>query len=76
MSQHKLASEVRKLMHDMRQPLSTIRVNGANIRIRCTPALDDEKAAYLQGKLERIEQQVERMAVLLDNLVSLLEVHD
>ena len=74
MPEQNLASEVHKLLHDMRQPLGTIRMNGANIRIRCTPALDDEKAAYLQGKLERIDQQVEQVAVLLDKLGGLFEV--
>jgi K+-sensing histidine kinase KdpD len=50
-----------KILHDMRQPISVVRVVTGNIRRRCTPALDDESAQYLNAKLNQIDEQVQRL---------------
>lgn len=50
-----------RILHDMRQPISVVRVVIGNIRRRCTPALDDESAQYLNAKLNQIDEQVQRL---------------
>jgi signal transduction histidine kinase len=57
-----------KILHDMRQPISVVRVVTGNIRRRCTPALDDESAQYLNAKLNQIDEQLQR---LLQNIESM-----
>ena len=57
-----------RILHDMRQPISVVRVVTGNIRRRCTPALDDESAQYLNAKLNQIDEQVQR---LLQNIESM-----
>jgi light-regulated signal transduction histidine kinase (bacteriophytochrome) len=57
-----------KILHDMRQPISVVRVVTRNIRRRCTPALDDESAQYLNAKLNQIDEQLQR---LLQNIESM-----
>lgn len=53
-------------MHDLRQPLNVISLAVANLRARLAPSLNDEDRAYLNDKLQRIEQQVARAAQILD----------
>ena len=57
-----------RILHDMRQPISVVRVVTGNIRRRCTPALDDESAQYLNAKLIQIDEQLQR---LLQNVESM-----
>lgn len=53
------------LAHDLRQPMNIIRLACGNLRVRLLPELDPDIAAYLEQKLDRIEQQVERMNGLI-----------
>lgn len=55
-----------KRLHDLRQPLNVISLAVANLRARLAPSLNDEDRAYLNDKLQRIEQQVARAAQILD----------
>ena len=57
-----------KILHDMRQPISVVRVVTANIRRRCTPALDNESAQYLNTKLNQIDEQVQRLLKNIDSM--------
>lgn len=52
--------------HDLRQPLNVISLAVANLRARLGSRLAAEDAAYLNEKLDRIEQQVARTVELLD----------
>ncbi len=73
MPKQMLSGKVGQLLHDMSQPLSTISLTATNIRNRCSSDLELDKAAYLQTKLERIEQQVQRIAALMDELDDLFQ---
>lgn len=70
-NQGQYPDDLGKILHDMRQPISVVRVITANIRRRCTPALDDESAQYLDTKLNQIDLQVQR---LLQNIESMENV--
>lgn len=58
--------DVDQVLHDMRQPLNVIRLTGGNIRLRILPLLDESAGAYLEGKLDRIEEQIQRAAALIE----------
>lgn len=55
-----------KLLHGARQPLNVINLVVENLRNVLLPDLPEEKSAYLLRKLDRIEQQVERLGDLLN----------
>lgn len=55
-----------KLLHSSRQPLNVINLVVENLRNVLLPDLPEEKAAYLLRKLDRIEQQVERLGDILN----------
>ncbi|WP_197274484.1 hypothetical protein [Novosphingobium sp. AAP83] len=55
-----------KLLHSSRQPLNVINLVVENLRNVLLPDLPAEKAAYLLRKLDRIEQQVERLGDILN----------
>ena len=55
-----------KLLHSARQPLNVINLVVENLRNVLLPDLPEEKAAYLLRKLDRIEQQVERLGDILN----------
>lgn len=57
----------RKLAHDARQPLNTIRLITANLQVRLTRALDPDEAAAVNAKLEKIDRQVDRLVHILDS---------
>jgi signal transduction histidine kinase len=59
-----------QLLHDIRQPLNVIRLTGGNIRSRLLPLLDESSGAYLEGKLDRIEEQVQRAAELIERYMA------
>lgn len=54
------------LVHKLRQPLNIISLTAANMRIRLQGKPEGEDQAYLMGKLERIEQQLERARMTLE----------
>ena len=51
--------------HDLRQPLNVISLAVANLRARLGPRLEGDDRAYLEEKLDRIEQQIVRAAEML-----------
>lgn len=61
---------VDQVLHDVRQPLNVIRLTGGNIRSRILPLLDESAGAYLEGKLDRIEEQVRRAAELIERYMA------
>lgn len=61
---------VRKALHDVKQPLNVIRLTSANIRARLGSALDAEEAQYLCGKLDRIDEQVQRSSQQIEQLMA------
>lgn len=60
----------RTLAHEVRQPLNVVQLACGNIRARILPVLGDDQADYLEGKLARIEQQLERLVAILDQGLS------
>lgn len=66
------AREHRNILHDLRQPVSVIRVLTANIRRRCIPTLDEELAQYLAAKLAQLDDQAVRLAEQIEKLDNLL----
>ncbi len=63
MEQH----EVSLSRHDIRQPLNIMMLACANLRARIAPGLSPEDAAYLDAKIGRIEEQVQRISGMLEN---------
>lgn len=55
-----------EIAHDLRQPLNVIALVTANLRARFADRLDDSDAAYLESKLDRVEQQVAKAMRMLD----------
>ena len=58
------------MAHDLRQPLNVIAVVTANLRGRLSGALAETDAAYLESKLDRIENQLAKALQLIDALSS------
>jgi hypothetical protein len=71
-----LALEKRRILHDLRQPISVITIVIANVRRRCVPALDDDLSPYLDGKLKQLDEQVARLAEQIDVLGDFLQSGD
>lgn len=65
-----VSAGVHQVLHDMRQPLNVIRLTGGNIRSRIRPLLDESAGAYLESKLDRIEEQIQRAAVLIERYLA------
>lgn len=66
MSAGKSSEACRKLVHDARQPLNSIRLVTANMRARLTGKMNAAEADWLSAKLEKIDRQVDRLAALLE----------
>ena len=60
---------LKNILHDLRQPLNVIRLTNGNIRSRIIGLLDAASATYLAAKLDRIEEQTQRAAELIDQLL-------
>lgn len=60
----------RTALHELKQPLNVIRLAGGNIRSRIGQRLDPADAAYLSDKLDRMEQQTERAATIIEGLLA------
>jgi len=73
MADLKVNAAMRQIRHDLRQPVNVLRLTAANLRSRLAPALDEASSAYLLAKLERIEKQADRLALLIDELPEITE---
>lgn len=58
--------DLRRYLHDLKQPLNVMSLACGNIRDRIGRALSAEDAEYLDRKLARIEGQVQRAADMIE----------
>ena len=63
-------SKVADCLHELRQPLNVIGLATGNLRSALSPGLSREQAEYLSAKLDRIDEQVARVAALADQLAA------
>lgn len=61
-------AKVQECLHELRQPLNVIGLATGNLRSALCPGLGKEQADYLIAKLDRIDEQVARIASLADQL--------
>lgn len=66
------SDSIRKVLHDLQQPLNVIRLASGNIRARLAASLDPEEEAYLCEKLDRIDEQILRAAGQIDKLQAII----
>lgn len=59
---------VSDFLHELRQPLNVIGLATGNLRSALCPGLGQEQAAYLAAKLDRIDEQLARVASLADQM--------
>jgi len=57
-------------LHELRQPLNVIGLATGNLRSALCPGLGKEQADYLIAKLDRIDEQVSRVAMLAEQLAT------
>jgi hypothetical protein len=62
------ANRNRRLIHEVSQPLNVISLAVANLRNVLGEGLSPEQFAYLGRKLDRIDQQTERVRAILEGL--------
>jgi signal transduction histidine kinase len=58
----------RRLIHEVSQPLNVISLAVANLRNVLGEGLSPEQLVYLDRKLDRIDQQAERVRAILEGL--------
>jgi phosphoglycerate-specific signal transduction histidine kinase len=58
----------RRLVHEVSQPLNVINLAVANLRNVLGEGLSPEQSVYLGRKLDRIDQQTERVRAILEGL--------
>ncbi len=63
-------AQVSDFLHELRQPLNVIGLATGNLRSALCPGLAREQADYLAAKLDRIDEQVTRVAQLADQLAA------
>lgn len=63
-------AKVSDCLHELRQPLNVIGLATGNLRSALCPGLGREQADYLIAKLDRIDEQVARVALLADQLAA------
>lgn len=63
-------SNVSDCLHELRQPLNVIGLATGNLRSALCPGLSREQADYLSAKLDRIDEQVARVAALAEQLAA------
>lgn len=61
-------SKVAECLHELRQPLNVIGLATGNLRSALCPGLGREQADYLIAKLDRIDEQLARVASLADQM--------
>lgn len=66
-------ADLQRLLHDLKQPLNVIRLATGNIRNRIVNRLEAQDGGYLDGKLDRIEEQVKRAADLIEVIMTMKE---
>jgi signal transduction histidine kinase len=54
------------LKHELRQPLNAISLAAANLRFRIEPHLDEAEASYARDKFEKIDEEIQRLAKMLN----------
>lgn len=59
--------DLRRYLHDLKQPLNVMSLACGNIRDRIGSALGPDEAEYLDRKLARIEGQVQRAAEMIES---------
>lgn len=59
--------DLRRYLHDLKQPLNVMSLACGNIRDRIGRALSADDAEYLDRKLARIEGQVQRAADMIES---------
>jgi signal transduction histidine kinase len=60
----------RAMLHELKQPLNVITLSSGNIRSRMMDGIDAELAHYLAAKLDRIEEQAQRAASLIEAMLA------
>ena len=63
-------AKVSDFLHELRQPLNVIGLATGNLRSALCPGLAQEQSDYLVAKLDRIDEQMTRVAALADQLVA------
>ena len=63
-------TRVADCLHELRQPLNVIGLATGNLRSALCPGLSKEQADYLIAKLDRIDEQVVRVATLADQMAA------
>ena len=63
-------SRVAECLHELRQPLNVIGLATGNLRSALCPGLAQEQADYLAAKLDRIDEQLARIAALADEMAA------
>jgi hypothetical protein len=63
-------TKVTECLHELRQPLNVIGLATGNLRAALCPGLSREQAEYLVAKLDRIDEQVARVAQLADQMAA------
>lgn len=61
---------VEETLHELRQPLNVIGLATGNLRAALCPGLNKEQSQYLVAKLDRIDEQVARIASLAEQMAS------
>lgn len=57
--------------HNLRQPLNAISLSIANLRIRLEPHLEGEEVSYARSKFDKIDEEIQRLAKMLDEFAPL-----
>lgn len=55
-------------LHDLKQCLNVVRLTAGNIGVRLLPQLNAENAAYLERKLQVIEEQIQNLSTLSERI--------
>lgn len=58
-------------IHDVRQALNVLRITAGNIGVRLKPVLDEADSAYLDRRLEVIDNQVQALAEMAEVLCAM-----
>lgn len=62
--------DLREALHELKQPLNVIRLASGNIRNRIGELLDGTEGDYLATKLDRIEDQTQRAAEIVEKILA------
>lgn len=68
-----ITPELRRLIHELRQPLNIVSLSAGNLRAQLGGALAGAQADYFHARLDRISEQIDRASRLLDSVSELLQ---